>query len=139
MTREAPAAAPAPSLSAADVGSDLRQEHVVFELHAPNAEGPRGEVRLVPEGESTVVMTQLVHAERGTTYSGGIYAGICERLDAAVAPLREVTTQTLGSGNAVTEVAVPTRALTDRAHAVAFRSNEGELLVCASVPTSAVS
>ena len=49
MTREAPAAAPAPSLSAADVGSDLRQEHVVFELHAPNAEGPHGEVRLVPK------------------------------------------------------------------------------------------
>lgn len=96
----------------------------------------RGTGQVAASGKASVVRVALAQAARGQTYEGAIRQGVCEAMGASIAPLFPVSADSLGSGQASSDVSVPIDSLTGAPHVVVY-GRGGRPEACAAIPTSA--
>ena len=94
----------------------------------------RGTGQVAAVGKSTSVSVSLQQATWGQSYEGSIRQGGCDAMGAAVASLVPATADSLGRGQASSDVPVPIDSLTKKPHVVVYgRGGRGE--ACAAIPS----
>lgn len=84
----------------------------------PNA--VRGNGLLASAGGGTSVSVALSGGAAGATYEGAVRQGVCARIGSAVASLVPATADSLGNGQAASDVLVPLDSLTGAPHVVVY-------------------
>lgn len=93
----------------------------------------RGTGQVAASGRASVVSVALAQAARGATYDGAIRQGDCAAMGASIASLFPVSADSLGSGQASSDVSVPIDSLTGAPHVVVY-GRGGRPEACAAIP-----
>ncbi|HEX6042802.1 hypothetical protein [Longimicrobium sp.] len=96
----------------------------------------RGTGQVAASGKATVVRVMLTRTARGQTYEGAIRRGVCTAMGASIASLFPVSADSLGSGQAASDVSVPIDSLTGAPHVVVY-GRGGRPEACAAIPFAA--
>ncbi|MBW3654460.1 MAG: hypothetical protein KY444_00005 [Gemmatimonadetes bacterium] len=98
--------------------------------------GARGTGQVAAAGKATAISVSLQQAAWGQSYEGSIRQGACDAMGPAVASLNPATADSLGRGQASSDVSVPIDSLTKKPHVVVYgRGGRGE--ACAAIPSAA--
>ncbi|HEX2205637.1 MAG TPA: hypothetical protein VHG91_20160 [Longimicrobium sp.] len=96
----------------------------------------RGGGRVAAAGKATSISVALTGAVGGATYEGSVRQGRCGATGAAVASLFPVSADSLGSGQASSDVPVPADSLTEAPHVVVY-GRGGRTELCGELRASA--
>ncbi|MEW5929885.1 MAG: hypothetical protein AB1941_20725 [Gemmatimonadota bacterium] len=80
----------------------------------------RGSGRVAAAGMATSISVALAQAVGGATYEGAVRQGSCARVGPTVASLVPASTDSLGAGQAASDVPVPIDSLTGSPHVVVY-------------------
>lgn len=80
----------------------------------------RGSGRVAAAGMATSISVALAGAAGGATYEGAVRQGVCARIGPVVASLIPASADSLGSGQASSDVPVPVDSLTGSPHVVVY-------------------
>jgi hypothetical protein len=94
----------------------------------------RGSGQVAAVGKATSISVTLTQTARGSTYEGAVRQGVCAAMGATVASLFPVSADSLGSGQASSDVNVPIDSLTARPHVVVY-GRGGRPEACAAIPS----
>ena len=97
----------------------------------------RGSGRVAAVGMGTSISVVLAQAAGGATYEGAVRQGNCGRIGPSVAALVPATADTLGAGQASSDVPVPIDSLTGSPHVVVY-GRGGRPEACGPVGGAAV-
>lgn len=98
--------------------------------------GARGTGQVAAVGKATSISVSLQQAAWGQSYEGSIRQGACDAMGPAVASLVPATADSLGRGQASSDVPVRIDSLTKKPHVVVYgRGGRGE--ACAPIPSAA--
>lgn len=95
----------------------------------------RGSGQVAAAGKATSVSVSLAQAARGSTYEGAVRRGVCAAMGSTIASLHPVSADSLGSGQASSDVNVPIDSLTSSPHVVVY-GRGGRREACAAIPSS---
>jgi hypothetical protein len=95
----------------------------------------RGSGQVAAAGKATSISVALAQAARGSTYEGAVRQGVCAAMGASIAPLHPVSADSLGSGQASSDVSLPIDSLTSSPHVVVY-GRGGRPEACAAIPSS---
>ena len=98
----------------------------------------RGSGEVAAVGKATSISVTLAQAARGSTYEGAVRQGVCAAMGAGVASLYPVSADSLGSGQASSDVNLPIDSLTSAPHVIVY-GRGGRPEACAAIPSSAPS
>jgi hypothetical protein len=83
-------------------------------------------------GNATSVSVALAHGASGTSYAGAVRQGVCLRPGTTIASLVPATTDSLGRGQASSDIPVPLDSLLRRPHVVVYGAG-GRVQTCAAL------
>ena len=80
----------------------------------------RGTGQVRAAGNAASIAVALAQATRGATYEGAVRQGVCSAMGATVASLHPVSTDSMGAGQAASDVPVSVDSLTKKPHVVVY-------------------
>lgn len=131
------ASSPAPAVAVRDTALEKSPPQDTFALTlAPlGTSRVRGSGQVGAAGKASSVSVRLTGGSPGATYEGAIRQGTCGGAGASIASLFPVSADSLGNGQADSDVSVPIDSLTKKPHVVVYGPG-GRPVTCGPIPGS---